>query len=469
MPFSPHYKPDPRWPQLGTHFYDVVAPAQFPSAILRFRNDNWDHRIGLDTLDKHEWKNHFWSFQPLPQNMPAPLALRYHGHQFTHYNDQLGDGRGFLLAQLRDSNNRLLDLGTKGSGTTPWSRRGDGRLTLKGAVREMIATEMLEALGVNTSKTLSVYETGESLERNDEPSPTRSAVLVRLSHGHVRIGTFQRQAYLANSEALQQLLYFSCENYYPQIDREQPIAKLIADFFANVAQQMALTTAQWMVHGFVHGVLNTDNINISGESFDYGPYRFLPYYDPQFTAAYFDHSGLYAYGQQPQMMFWNLKQLQTSLQLISPIETDFKKGLALFQSAFSQSVVRLFFQKLNLQPSEDEETDLQFFSSTLKFLETTKMPYDAFFRDWSCGVDCENIALESESASFYKTSHFNDLKQLMKHFIPQKTPHHHTTSCFRFPVIEVIESLWSSIERDDDWTELNQYIQQIRQLRTDWD
>ena len=134
--------------------------------------------------------------------MPEPLALRYHGHQFRVYNPEIGDGRGFLYAQLRDGLDRLLDLATKGSGTTPYSRRGDGRLTLKGGVREILATEMLEALGVNTSKSFSLIETGEELMRGDEPSPTRSAVLVRLSHSHIRIGTFQRMAAEGDANAM---------------------------------------------------------------------------------------------------------------------------------------------------------------------------------------------------------------------------------------------------------------------------
>jgi uncharacterized protein YdiU (UPF0061 family) len=146
------------------------------------------------------WLEHFAAFKPLPGNLPQPLAMRYHGHQFGVYNPDLGDGRGFLFAQLRDPAGRLLDLGTKGSGQTPWSRNGDGRLTLKGGVREILAASYLEALGVNTSKAFSLVETGEALQRGDEPSPTRASVLVRLSHSHIRFGTFQRAAYLDDRE-----------------------------------------------------------------------------------------------------------------------------------------------------------------------------------------------------------------------------------------------------------------------------
>src|SRR5690606_19166045 len=129
---------------------------------------------GLGSLTDAEWIDHFGRFAPLPDSHPAPLALRYHGHQFQVYNPELGDGRGFLCAQLHDlEDGRLLDLATKGSGRTPWSRTADGRLTLKGGIREILATQMLEALGVDTSKSFSLIETGENLMRGDEPSPTR--------------------------------------------------------------------------------------------------------------------------------------------------------------------------------------------------------------------------------------------------------------------------------------------------------
>ncbi|MEO5866804.1 MAG: protein adenylyltransferase SelO family protein, partial [Sphingomonas sp.] len=188
------YRPETAILELGDVFYDRVAAADFPQTRLRFRNDRAAAQVGLEMLSDEEWIHHFGRFAPLPGNLTDPLALRYHGHQFRVYNPEIGDGRGFLFAQLRDTSGRLMDLGTKGSGQTPWSRFGDGRLTLKGGIREILATEMLETLGVETSRSLSLIETGERLERGDEPSPTRSAVLVRLSHGHIRIGTFQRIA-----------------------------------------------------------------------------------------------------------------------------------------------------------------------------------------------------------------------------------------------------------------------------------
>src|SRR5689334_446745 len=208
MPVSARYMPDPRHSELGDGFCDAVTAAKFPMHRLRYRNRRWAKRLGMGGLTSAEWRAHFARFEPLPDNLPRPLALRYHGHQFGVYNPDLGDGRGFLFAQLRApaAPGRLLDLGTKGSGRTPWSRAGDGRLTLKGGVREALATEMLEALGVSTSKTFSLFETGEELYRSDEPSPARASVLVRLSHSHVRIGSFQRHAFANDSERLRRLV-----------------------------------------------------------------------------------------------------------------------------------------------------------------------------------------------------------------------------------------------------------------------
>ena len=207
MPFSPHYAPDPRFQDLGSEFADPVQPAEFPAARERFWNARAATTVGLGDLDAGERARHFAKFEALPTNQREPLAMRYHGHQFRVYNPDLGDGRGFLFAQLREAGaGRLLDFGTKGSGRTPWSRGGDGRLTLKGGVREVLATAMLEALGVPTSRSFALYETGEALERNDEPSPTRGAVLTRLSYSHIRFGSFQRHAALERPELIQTLM-----------------------------------------------------------------------------------------------------------------------------------------------------------------------------------------------------------------------------------------------------------------------
>ena len=322
-PQAAPYRADPRLLALADWLADPVVAADFPQTRVRFRNDRWAAAVGLGDLDDSAWARHFGRFDPLADNLPQPLALRYHGHQFQNYNPDIGDGRGFLFAQLRDGQGRLLDLGTKGSGQTPWSRFGDGRLTLKGAVREILATELLEALGTNTSKTFSVIETGEQLYRDDEPSPTRAAVLVRLSHGHIRIGSFQRLLAIGERDHMAALVDY-CLTTFPgpppppdAPGRDEPAVILLHQVVARLADM----AAGYMVAGFVHGVLNTDNMNVSGESFDYGPWRWLPRFDPAFTAAYFDHSGLYAYGRQPTAIHWNCGQLAVALRLLADAST----------------------------------------------------------------------------------------------------------------------------------------------------
>ncbi|MDP9148976.1 MAG: YdiU family protein, partial [Myxococcota bacterium] len=342
MALSTRYRPAVCITELGEGFCDEVVAARFPERILRFRNDRAAARVGLHALDEREWQAHFAEFVPLQDNLEKPLALRYHGHQFDAYNPFLGDGRGFLFAQLRDDGGRLLDLGTKGSGTTPFSRGGDGRLTLKGGVREVLATEMLEALGVETSKSLSLFETGESLLRSDEPSPARSSVLVRLSHSHVRFGTFQRLAHERDAERSARLVSYVLRHYFGHLRDDAAIApgaEGVARFVAEVARASAIYAAGLMVAGFVHGVLNSDNMSITGESFDYGPYRFLPTYDLGFVAAYFDHQGLYAYGRQPRAVFRNVVRLAESLRALAP-QTSLAAAVADFEAVMEQETRR---------------------------------------------------------------------------------------------------------------------------------
>ena len=200
-------------------------------------------------------------------------------------------------------------------------------------MREVLATRMLEALGVYTSKSFALFETGEHLVRGDEPSPTRSCVLTRLSHSHVRIGTFQRLAAFGDAMRIERLLSHSVRHYLPQAARPTTGDEAAA-FLGEVCENVGRLCAQWMAAGFVHGVLNTDNIVITGESFDYGPYRFLPNYDPGFTAAYFDETGLYAYGRQPNAVLWNLYRLAETLSLIASVE-KLKEALSRFDDAFT--------------------------------------------------------------------------------------------------------------------------------------
>ncbi|MGC1199702.1 MAG: YdiU family protein, partial [Geitlerinemataceae cyanobacterium] len=295
---------EPALESLGDRYYDIVTAAEFPQHILRFRNDDLLPRLGLEPEEVDD-RNFIESFGKFEGVRPF-LALCYHGYQFGEYNSRLGDGRGFLYGQVRGTDGELYDFGTKGSGRTPYSRGGDGCLTLKGGVREVLAAEMLHRLGVRTSRCLSLIETWEQLWRGDEPSPARSSVMVRFSRSHIRFGTFERLRYLRRPDLIEQLLDHVIEQYYSHlvipfnlqsgtIDKQE----IYDRFYTELVQRVAELAAQWMAAGFCHAVLNTDNMSITGESFDYGPYAFVPTYNPKFTAAYFDYYGRYCYGNQP--------------------------------------------------------------------------------------------------------------------------------------------------------------------------
>ncbi|MBU1756594.1 MAG: YdiU family protein [Alphaproteobacteria bacterium] len=448
-PQAASYRADTPIAALAQWLGDPVATADFPQTMLRFRNDRAAAGVGLDALEDAQWLRHFGRFAPLPGNLPQPLALRYHGHQFRVYNSEIGDGRGFLFVQLRDSSGRLMDLGTKGSGQTPWSRAGDGRLTLKGAVREILATEMLEALGVYTSRTFSVIETGEELQRHDEPSPTRSAVMVRLNHGHIRIGSFQRLLALEEPDHMAALVDY-CLAQFPGPPPpenapagDEPAVRLMH----QVVERMADLAAGYMVAGFVHGVLNTDNMNVSGESFDYGPWRFLPRWDPGFTAAYFDHQGLYAFGRQPEALHWNCGQLAVALRLL--VEAPpLIAALERFGDLYMAAVGRRWCWRLGIE-SRGVEEDTALVAACEKALVASGEAPDVFFHRHRGGSAAEG-ALADALAS-YETSD-PDGHPYWSDPAPQSM------------LIDEVEALWSAIEQRDDWQPLENKIAAIRRM-----
>ncbi len=366
--------------------------------------------------------------------------MRYHGHQFQHYNPDLGDGRGFLFAQMRDCGNRLLDLGTKGSGQTPYSRQGDGRLTLLGGVREVLATSYLAYLGVNTSKSFSLIETGERLERNDEPSPTRSAVLVRLSHSHIRFGTFQRHAFFKDQDNLEKLVDYCIRHFYPG-------AKDAAELLDQVAINCADTVASWMAGGFVHGVMNTDNMNITGETFDYGPYRFLPTLQSGFTAAYFDRNGLYAFARQPQIMYWNLGQLANSLALIHD-DKELIAALEGFADHYRVALRDHVFRRFGITPKE-LDADVDFVLQTFKYLEESQASWPQFWYDWQGGADAKPTALKSPNTEFYQGDQFEDWFKTLKSYESLEIPPQPYASL----LYDEIGELWEPIDKEDDWSD----------------
>lgn len=464
---APDYRPDPRFQALGGEFADPVEPAAFPKTVLRFRNDRAARSVGLAALDDKAWLGHFGRFEPLPDNQSRPLAMRYHGHQFRVYNPDLGDGRGFLFGQLREARTgRLLDLATKGSGQTPWSRAGDGRLTLKGGVREILAASFLQALGVPTSRAFSLVETGEALTRGDEPSPTRSAVLTRLSHSHIRFGTFQRLAYFDRRDLMVQLVDHAVESYFPDLadEPDRPAVLMRA-----VVAASATLLSRWMSAGFVHGVLNTDNMVITGESFDYGPWRFLPRNDPNFVAAYFDHAGLYSFGRQPEAVFWNLQQLAGCLSLVTD-QSTLLAALNSFSDLYRVALREAMLDRLGLK-SRGAEADVALVNMAFRALAEggDALRWEPFFFDWFGGAASETRALEGPRATLYAREAFVDFRRALADFEPDRPQRlAHPTFESSEPeelIIDEVEALWSPIAEADDWEPLNAKLGRIDAAR----
>ncbi|MEO9131416.1 MAG: protein adenylyltransferase SelO family protein [Sphingomonas sp.] len=447
------YQPETAILELGEGFYDPAEAADFPETRLRFRNDRAAASVGLEGLSDPEWVSHFGRFVPMEGSLPQPLALRYHGHQFRVYNPEIGDGRGFLFAQMRDDRDRLMDLGTKGSGRTPWSRFGDGRLTLKGGVREVLATEMLEALGVETSRSFSLIETGEALERGDEPSPTRSAVLVRLSHGHIRIGTFQRLAYERDEDGMRRLIAYVLRHYYGEDAGDgDAVDDAAVRLLRHVVARTAKLAASYMAAGFVHGVLNSDNINVTGESFDYGPWRFAPTWDPGFTAAYFDHAGLYAFGRQPEAIHWDAMQLAVALRLVSEAP-PLIAVLDAFGEQYQPAVSGAILWRLGVRPL-DAETDRKLVQAIEGGLRAEGASIDQFFFDGFGGVLPESYG-----------AGFDEARMLLAGYRARAARDHgywHGAPCSM--LIDEVEAIWSAIDQRDDWSVFEARIASIREM-----
>ena len=476
------YSPSRAILELGPDFYDPVAPADFPQTILRFRNDRAAEAVGLAGLSDAEWIAHFGRFEALPDTLGEKLALRYHGHQFRVYNPDIGDGRGFLFAQMKDGGGRLLDLGTKGSGQTPWSRFGDGRLTLKGGVRELLATELLEALGVETSKTFSLIETGEALERNDEPSPTRSAVLVRLQHSHIRIGTFQRLATLGLDDDLKRLTDYCLRHYYSpapslggtrrqpgdvaiQLNRPSGLPRFARNdgekaplLLGHVVEAGARLAASYIAAGVVHGVLNSDNIAITAQSFDYGPWRFTPFWDNHFTAAYFDHQGLYSFGRQPEAIHWDLVQLAISLRRIAEAE-PLTAALETFGGHVQAALRDAMFARLGIETRALAE-DMALVMAIEEALSAGTAMLDRFYFDWRGG------SLRGATTA-YDGEEFETFRALIaeRASAPGALDHDYWSDPAPCAMhIEEVEAIWARIDQADDWSALGDKVAAVRRM-----
>lgn len=286
-------------------FFTPTEAAAAPAPRMVAWNAALAEALGLPDADQDQWARWLSGAEAVPGSQP--VALAYAGHQFGHFNPRMGDGRALLLGELIAPDGARFDLQFKGSGPTPYSRNGDGKSTLSAALREYLMSEAMAALGVPSTRSLAVVATGEGVWR-EEPHP--AAVLSRIAASHLRVGTFEWAAAHHGRPAVERLVDYALNRHFPQqmAARNRPLALLEA-----VCEAQAALVAKWMNLGFVHGVMNTDNVTISGETIDYGPCAFLDGFSAAQVFSSIDKGGRYAFGQQPVVCRWNLYKLASAL------------------------------------------------------------------------------------------------------------------------------------------------------------
>ena len=341
---------------LPARFHASVTPAAVPGPQLVIFNRELAAELGWDPARIEPVAAAMFSGNELAEDS-QPLAMAYAGHQFGHFVPQLGDGRAILLGELQDRAGVLRDVQLKGSGRTPFSRNADGRAALGPMLREYLISEAMHALGIPTTRSLAVVTTGEHVYRSDV---LPGAVLTRVAASHVRVGTFQYFAARGDEEGVQELVNYVTARHYPMArDADVPALALLE----AVAERQAALVADWMCVGFIHGVMNTDNMALSGETIDYGPCAFMDSYDPNTVFSSIDHGGRYAYANQPTIAQWNLARLaETLLPLIDPdldrAVTLATEAVAGFMEHFDAQFLARMRRKIGLASVEADDAGL---------------------------------------------------------------------------------------------------------------
>jgi uncharacterized protein YdiU (UPF0061 family) len=328
-----------------------------------------------------------------------PVATAYAGDQYGRFQPQLGDGRAHLLGEVIDGDGQRYDIQLKGSGRTPFSRQGDGRAPLGPVLREYLVSEAMHALGIPTTRSLAAATTGEDVMRDHRPKP--GAVLVRVAKSHIRVGTFQYFAARDDTAALRDLTIHTVERHYPELDSTDPV-----DLFDGVVDRQAELIAQWQLVGFVHGVMNTDNTLLSGETIDYGPCAFMNEYDPDTVFSSIDRHGRYAYKEQPSIARWNLQRFAGALMKLAGEDSDMEAELETilddfmdrFRTAYNEGIA----EKLGLGEyrSEDDELVDEFFD----LLEKNEADFTLAFRRLTELADADSDSNENTVGDYFTFS-----------------------------------------------------------------
>ena len=356
-------------------FYNLQAPDLVKKPELVFFNESLAHDLGLDFLKKEKAKiADYFSGNKVPQGA-QPLSQAYAGHQFGYFN-MLGDGRAILLGEQVDSLGNRFDIQLKGSGRTPFSRGGDGRATLNSMLREYLISESMHGLGISTTRSLAVVSTGEQVYRGPIHE---GGVLTRVASSHIRVGTFEFARTFGSIEDLQSLTDYTIQRHYPEIAKtDHPALELLK----IVMHKQIDLVIDWMRVGFIHGVMNTDNMSISGETIDYGPCAFMNAYHPKKVYSSIDKNSRYAFGNQSYIANWNLTIFANALlPLISDNEEKAVKlangVLNEFQKRFEYQWYNMMFNKLGIV--NPNKKDRVLVNDLLKLMEVHKTDYTQLF------------------------------------------------------------------------------------------
>ncbi len=362
---------DHSYARLPQSFYTRIDPTPVKEPKLVVLNRSLAESLGLnaDALDHAAW----FAGNKLPPGA-EPLAQAYAGHQYGHFT-MLGDGRAILLGEHLTPDGGRFDIQLKGPGPTPFSRRGDGRAALGPMLREYLISEAMHALGIPTTRSLAVVTTGERIFRQ-EMLP--GAVLTRVAASHIRVGTFEYAAARGDKAELRELADHTMQRHYPEVEGDY------AAFFEAVMERQAALIAKWLHVGFIHGVMNTDNMALSGETIDYGPCAFMDAYDPATVFSSIDRNGRYAYGNQPNIAQWNLARLAEAL--LPLLHEDEKQAVEIanaavggFEARFKRHWLKGMRAKLGLFTEEAEDEAL--IQSLLMWMRDTQVDFTNTFRD----------------------------------------------------------------------------------------
>ncbi len=421
-----HWQLENTYANLPELFYSFQQPIPVKKPELVFFNEDLAQQLGLGSNQDVENLMGFFSGNELPDGT-KPLAQAYAGHQFGHFN-LLGDGRAVLLGeQLIPSGNRF-DIQLKGSGQTPYSRRGDGRATLYSMLREYLISEAMYFLGIPSTRSLAVVKTGEEVVRE---TLNEGAVLTRIASSHIRVGTFEYALNYGTKEDLLALTNYTIERHYPNIkDSENPALELVK----VVLDKQIDLIVHWMRVGFIHGVMNTDNMSIAGETIDYGPCAFINTYDPKTVFSSIDHYGRYAFGNQPHIAQWNLAVFASAL--LPLISEDEKEAVALAQeviNGFSEKYYHkwytMMFGKLGIANPNKE--DRAIVDALLTLLEKYKVDYTEVFLELEQERKPENSFFQQEDYATWEEKWIKALRgngrdlTLMQSHNPRVIPRNH--------------------------------------------